>query len=61
VAGAETWQEDITVTVTLSEAVRVSAKEGLEARVDTRIPKANAKVMYFMDYALFETSEERPQ
>jgi hypothetical protein len=61
VDGTETWQEDTTVTVTLSEAVRVAAREGLEARAEARKLKANAKVMYFMDHALFETSEERPQ
>jgi hypothetical protein len=60
VARAETWQEDTTVAVTLNEAVRVAARDSLEARADARKPKANAKVMYFMDYALFETSEERP-
>ena len=61
VAGTETWQEDTTVTVTLSKAVRVAARAGLEAGDEASKPKANAQVTYFMDYALFETTEERPQ
>jgi len=31
VTGAATWQEDITVAVTLNEAVIVAARAGLEA------------------------------
>jgi hypothetical protein len=57
VAVVETWQDDTTVAVTLNEAVAVAAKTGLEVRADTRIPKANTNVMYFMDFALFETLE----
>jgi hypothetical protein len=52
---------DTTVAVTLKEAVAVAARAGLEARADARKPKANAQVTYFMDYALFEISEECPQ
>jgi hypothetical protein len=52
-AGAETWQEDTTVAVTLKEAVAVAARAGLEARADARKPKASAKVIYFIDFAFF--------
>jgi hypothetical protein len=52
VAGAETWQEDTTVAVTLSEVVEVAARAGLEARPKARKPKANAREAYFMDFLL---------
>ena len=54
-AGAETWQEDTTVTVTGNEAVRVAARAGVEARPETRKPKTKAKDAYFMDSASFVT------
>lgn len=59
VAGAEIWQLDTTVAETLSEAVRVVARAGLEARPDASKPKANVKVAYFMDFTRSVTSQER--
>jgi hypothetical protein len=57
VAGAETWQEDTTVTVTLSEAVEVAARAGLEARPNARKLKANANDAYFTDFTILVTSK----
>jgi hypothetical protein len=57
VAGEETWQEDTTVTLTLSEAVRVAARAGSEASPNARRPKANIREAYFMAFTLFVTRE----
>jgi hypothetical protein len=55
VAGAEIWQEDTTVAVTLNEAVCVAASTGLEARADARKPNTNAKGKDFMDFPFLVT------
>jgi hypothetical protein len=60
VAGADTWQEEFTVAVTLNEAVRVAAMSGREARADASRPKANTRVLYFMDFSLFEMLGRTP-